>query len=283
MRILSLNDGAAALRVALERARIKVDKYYSCERDFNLIKCSLMNFADIIKMGDITHFEPEKDGVVDLVVGFDITRKEGRRDKTPLADSKDSDFWQMLRILKATNPKYYLFIAVSPKIDDVKTITDHLGTFAVEINSSRLSCVAQRVLYWTNISGGDTDLFNVPLLPTPEDIEIELQSVLEFGYAATKKAKPITMNDAEAIGESQFDLIKRLKSWKTAPNVIFEDKGFRVYDGVRVLTKTEIERICGYPDGYTSMLTAVQAIGAFMGTYNIPTLTYICERLKKEI
>lgn len=40
-------------RIALDRAGIKVDKYFASEIDKNAIKCSTNNWNDIIHIGDI--------------------------------------------------------------------------------------------------------------------------------------------------------------------------------------------------------------------------------------
>lgn len=53
MNVLSLFDGISCLRVAFERAGIKVNKYYSSEIKPIAIKCSKNNFSDIIQLGDI--------------------------------------------------------------------------------------------------------------------------------------------------------------------------------------------------------------------------------------
>lgn len=48
MNILSLFDGISCGRVALERAGIKVDKYYASEIDRYAIQIALKNYPDTI-------------------------------------------------------------------------------------------------------------------------------------------------------------------------------------------------------------------------------------------
>ena len=54
MVILSLFDGISCGRVALDRAKIKVDKYFASEIDENAIKIAKANYKDTIEIGDIT-------------------------------------------------------------------------------------------------------------------------------------------------------------------------------------------------------------------------------------
>lgn len=53
MNVLSLFDGISCGRVALERAGIKVDKYFASEIKNIAIKCSSDNYPDIVHIGDV--------------------------------------------------------------------------------------------------------------------------------------------------------------------------------------------------------------------------------------
>ena len=48
INVLSLFDGISCGRLALDRAGIKVNKYYASEIDKNAIKISSNNYKDII-------------------------------------------------------------------------------------------------------------------------------------------------------------------------------------------------------------------------------------------
>lgn len=52
--VLSLFDGISCGMIALERACIKVDKYYASEIEFNAIAVSKRNYPNIIQLGDVT-------------------------------------------------------------------------------------------------------------------------------------------------------------------------------------------------------------------------------------
>lgn len=57
MNVLSLFDGISCGMIALERANIKVDKYYFSEIEKSAIQISNNNYPSIIKLGDITKID----------------------------------------------------------------------------------------------------------------------------------------------------------------------------------------------------------------------------------
>ncbi len=59
MNVLSLFDGISCGRVALERAGIKVDKYYASEIKPIAIKVTQANYPDTIQIGDVTKVKAE--------------------------------------------------------------------------------------------------------------------------------------------------------------------------------------------------------------------------------
>jgi len=54
MNILSLFDGISCGRLALERAGIKVDKYFASEIDRYAIQVAKKNYPDTIHIGSVT-------------------------------------------------------------------------------------------------------------------------------------------------------------------------------------------------------------------------------------
>lgn len=56
MNVLSLCDGIACGRIALERMGYRVDKYYASEINESSIKVALDNYPDIIELGDIKNW-----------------------------------------------------------------------------------------------------------------------------------------------------------------------------------------------------------------------------------
>ena len=193
MNVLSLFDGIGCGRIALERAEIKVDKYYASEIDKNAIKVAKYNYPDIIEIGDIRNINCKDLPNIDLIIGgspctnFSSSGKRNgmiTKDKLIL-DSLDKYlklkeencefdgysylFWEYVRILKEVKPKYFLLenVKMSKKWESI--ITETLGVDPIEINSSLVSAQNRVRLYWTNI----------PNITQPKDKGIKLIDILE--------------------------------------------------------------------------------------------------------
>ena len=71
VNVLSLFDGISCGRIALERAGLKVGKYYSSEIDKLAIKISSDNYSDIERLGDVSNWrEWDIDwSKIDLLIG----------------------------------------------------------------------------------------------------------------------------------------------------------------------------------------------------------------------
>ncbi len=54
MNVLSLFDGISCGHIALDRAGIKVDKYFASEIKDIAIKVTQSNYPDTIQIGDVT-------------------------------------------------------------------------------------------------------------------------------------------------------------------------------------------------------------------------------------
>ena len=177
MNILSLFDGISCGRVALERAGIKIDKYYSSEIDKNAIKISQKNYPDNIQVGDATkliikdknNIISEKSflirlkdrsvvghcfnkGEIDLLIGgspcqgFSFAGKQ-----LNFKDERSLLFFEFVRMLKELKPKYFLLENVKMKQEYQDIISEQLGVKPIIINSNLVSAQNRIRLYWTNI------------------------------------------------------------------------------------------------------------------------------------
>lgn len=184
--VLSLFDGISCGRVALERAGIKVSKYFASEIDKHAIKVSKDNWKDIIHIGDVTKVS-FKDGVlkaesgeyfvgkVDLLLagspcqGFSMAGKQLAFD-----DPRSMLYFEFERILseiKTENPDVkFLLENVKMKKEHKDVITERTGVEPVVINSNLVSAQNRYRLYWTNISN---------CIEQPEDKGILLKDILD--------------------------------------------------------------------------------------------------------
>lgn len=111
MNVLSLCDGIACGRIALERAGIKVNKYYASEINEPSIKVALDNYPDIIELGYIRNWKEWniewKD--IDLLIGGTPCQDFSRlgKEKLNFDGERSGLFFQYVNILnhiKQFNP-----------------------------------------------------------------------------------------------------------------------------------------------------------------------------------
>lgn len=172
MNVLSLFDGMACGRIALERAGIHVDKYFASEIDKYAMQIAKKNYPDIIHVGDVQDvMYPETfDGhKIDLIMGGSPCQGfsfAGQR--LNFDDPRSKLFFEYARLVKECKPKYFLLENVRMKQESQDVITEMLGVEPVAINSNLVSAQNRYRLYWTNI----------PFNGQPDDEGIMLKDIL---------------------------------------------------------------------------------------------------------
>jgi DNA-cytosine methyltransferase len=158
MNVLSLFDGISCGRVALDRAGIKVDKYYASEIDKYAIQIAQKNYPDTIQLGDINNWQNwDIDfAQIDLLcAGFpcqawSVAGKQGGD-----TDPRGQLVHTLIAIwnhIKAQNPNLkFLFENVKMKKEFMEYINKLFGVEPIHINSALVSAQNRRRLYWTNI------------------------------------------------------------------------------------------------------------------------------------
>lgn len=212
MNILSLCDGMSCALLALDRAGIEVEHYFSAEikpmalklqkhhyidgkTEYKNLCTTFTQIGDVNKIsyknGTLTWENGEESIPIDLVCfgspcqSFSRAMREERR--IGLEDKVRSGlFLECARILKEVNPKYFLMENVVMKKEDENVITTMLGVNPVRINSSLVTAQLRDRLYWTNIPG----------VKIPADKGIKLQDVIKDGYAPVEKARCLTACDS---------------------------------------------------------------------------------------
>ena len=219
MNVLSLFDGISCGRLALEKAKIKVDNYYCSEIDKNAIIISKKNFPENIQVGSVLDLDISKLPKIDLLIGgspcqsFSMIGK--RNGMTTTCDIEITNleqylklknenfkfegqsylFWEYVRIFKELKPKYFFLENVN-MVDKWKTvITKEFNVEPLDINSSIFSAQSRRRLYWTNIGHHENPLFgnleSQIFIPKDKGILIkdilEEESTIESKYYLTEK------------------------------------------------------------------------------------------------
>lgn len=154
INVLSLFDGISCGQVALERAGIKVKNYYASEIDKYAMQVTQKNFPNTIQLGDVRDINAETLPKIDLLIGGspcqDLSRcKNGG---LGLKGDKSNLFFEYIRLLKETQPKYFLLENVaSMKEEDKDEISKIIGCEPVMLDSSDFSAQFRKRYYWTNI------------------------------------------------------------------------------------------------------------------------------------
>lgn len=169
--VLSLFDGISCGQVALERAGIKVDTYYAAEIDKYAIQITQKNYPKTIQIGDVNGIDfTTYRGKINLLMGgspcqgFSFAGKQ-----LNFNDSRSKLFFEFVRLLEKTQPKYFLLENVKMKKEYQDIITKHLGVNPVIINSSWFSAQDRKRLYWTNM----------PIMPIINKNEDTVEDILE--------------------------------------------------------------------------------------------------------
>lgn len=179
MNILSLFDGMACGRIALERSGVKVDKYFASEIDKYAIKVSKANYHDIIQLGDVTKVDWFGLPRIDLLIGgspcqgFSFAGKQ-----LNFNDPRSALFFEYVRILNELKPKYFMLENVRMKKEYQDIISEHLGVQPVMINSALVSAQNRVRLYWVGRLNDDGHYEQVEI-PQPQDKRIILKQIIE--------------------------------------------------------------------------------------------------------
>lgn len=163
INVLSLFDCISCGQIALERAGIKVDNYYASEIDKHSIQVTKHNYPNTKHIGDVKQVKGGDLPKIDLLIGgspcqgFSFAGKQLNFD-----DPRSNLFFEFVRLLKETKPKYFLLENVKMKKEYQEVITGLLGVQPIEINSSLLTAQNRKRIYWTNI----------PNIEQPKDLGI---------------------------------------------------------------------------------------------------------------
>lgn len=152
MNVLSLFDGMSCGQLALSRLGINVDNYFASEIEKDSIKVTMQNFPNTIQIGDVCNVDASTLPEIDLVLaGSPCQSFSGAVSDNKGFDGKSKLFFEFLRLLQETQPKYWLLENVEMKKEWEDVITRHLGVKPVHINSNHFSAQSRPRIYWTNI------------------------------------------------------------------------------------------------------------------------------------
>lgn len=291
MNVLSLFDGMSCGQIALNRAGIKYDNYYASEIEEAPIKVTQHNYPNTIQLGDVTKINTKELPKIDLLIGGSPCQSFSNAGTQEGFNGKSGLFWEYVRILKETNPKYFLLENVVMKKEWENIISESLGVKPVLINSSLVSAQNRKRLYWTNI----------PNISQPKDKNILLKDILEKG-AETYKEKSYaltlhtgTIRDFFIKSQSNIVFIKDNNGKLTVvdgfiyfslpkskePSKVHKIKCNLTNSSYsfRTLTTSENESLQTIPIGYTSIVNKTQAQNMIGNGWTVDVISHIFKNL----
>ncbi len=248
MNVLSLFDGISCGQIALQRSGIKVDNYFASEIDEDAIFITQKNFPNTIQIGDVTKVKSESLPKIDLLIGGSPCQTVSSIGNQSGFDGSSGLFYEYFRLLKETNPKFFLLENVRMKQIWRDEISKILGVEPILINSKLVSAQSRQRLYWTNIP-----------LKQIVDKNIKLQDILEFGVAHREKSKTVRVGGRGS---------KDRHEWNIA------DKSGRTY------TRLEMERLQTLPENYTQGVSESKAFKAIGNGWTVDVIVEFFKNLK---
>jgi len=286
MNVLILFDVMSCGQIALNKLGIEYDSYYASEIDKYAIQVAQMNYPNTIHIGDVTKIKGDYfgDKKIDLLIGgspcqgFSISGH-----KLNFEDERSKLFFEFVRLLKETKPKYFMLENVGSMSNDVRnSISELLGVEPLHINSKLLSAQHRNRYYWTNIS--QTEIIGN---------DVKFADILEEGvdkkyYYSETVLNRLNLENLKRAGKAGYKC-KGVEVEKCAPIVARHYKGMqsqhypviKEVDGFRKLTPIECERLQTVPDNYTSGVSDTQRFKMIGNGWTVDVISHILKNIKQ--
>lgn len=261
INVLSLFDGMSCGRLALQRAGVNVDTYYSSEIDRQSIKVADHNWPmdKGHRLGDVTKWRDwDIDWInIDLILAGSPCQSISNLGDGSGLKGKSGLFYTFLEIFEKVRSENsevkYLLENVRGKKESIAEITECMGVRPLEINSNTVSAQNRKRLYWTNIKYDN---------PPIEPCRVKLTDILEAGIPedsvlSSGRLKWIKSEKGLACVEKRYACIDPERAQcLTARSDASWNSNYVTRDGVITkLTPIEYERLQTVPDNYTNCVS----------------------------
>jgi len=269
MNVLSLFDGMSCGQIALDKLGIKVDNYFASEIDKYAIQVTQNNYPNTRQIGDIVNLKGSDLPKIDILYGGSPCQSFSRAGDNSGFDGKSKLFWEFVRVLKETNPKYFLLENVIMKKEWGMVITEALGVEPIEIVSSKFVPQNRRRLYWTNIPNVNQpnqvdynvdDFFNGDGFPSACDVKRVFKEKKLFNTITATYYKGIRGSGRPAVS--------------TKEGFYDDDR-----DAHRMLTPNECEALQTVPKDYTKCVSKTQRYKMLGNGWTVDVIAHIFKGL----
>ena len=271
-------------QIALNKLGIKYDNYFASEIDKYAMQVAKHNYPNTKQIGSVLDLKGEYLPKIDLLFGgspcqgFSFAGKQ-----LNFNDPRSKLFFEFVRLLEETEPKYFLLENVKMKKEHQQVITEHLGVEPILINSSLLTAHNRPRLYWTNI----------PNIEQPNDMGITFKKIRDlqiedYEYISEEK----TINREYKKNYLQYDINGKGHGSQDQRAYYLDNKHGCLYtcasskakiletDGrVRKITRKEAERLQGVPDGYTNSVSKAQALKMLGNGWTVDVIAHIFKNI----
>ena len=279
MNVLSLFDGMSCGQIALNKLEIKYDNYFASEIDKYAIQVTQKNYPNTKQIGSVLDVKGEDLPKIDLLFGGSPCQSFSRAGDGSGFDGKSKLFWEFVRVLKETKPKYFLLENVKMKKEWEQVITDTLGVEPINIDSRLVSAQKRNRYYWTNI----------PNVEQPKDIGITLKDILidrgddlltvevpteaRIEYIKRRAKKGWVKNIFNTIDTQKAECLTAV-CYKTMKEYVYSDEF-----GLRFLSCVELERLQTVPDNYTDCVSKSQRRKMLGNGWTVDVIAHIFKNI----
>ena len=283
-------DGISCGLIALKRAGIPVNRYVAYEINNAAIKVSKYNHPEIEQCGDVVTADFKQYKGFDLLIGgspcqsLSIVQSQTRQN----LKGKSKLFFEFVRALEESKPKYLLFENVASMNNESKMIISQLlGCEPVLIDSKTVSAQQRPRYYWTNIPF-DMNYFNKDSPLVLKDILEPFDSMPEK-YFYKKNILNIDMSKqvCATLDVNNYEMHKRVFNPAFKIHTLTCVSGGGQHKKVlqngrcRRLTPLEYERLQTLPDNYTYCIPDAARYTVIGNGWTVDVITHILEGLKE--
>jgi site-specific DNA-cytosine methylase len=284
--VLSLFDGMSCGQIALQKLGIDYKEYYASEIDKDAMFIAKKNFPNIKHIGDVTKVKGNNLPKIDLLIGgspcqnLSLAVINNIKHNKGLDGEKSGLFYEYLRLLTETKPKYFLLENVGGmRTKDKDLITEALGVEPLQINSNLFSAQDRDRYYWTNIPVDlnikDKRIVLKDICLNTDEVDAKFWYDKEFTYNGDDKKVQATLH------LNGHDILKRVNNLNDKSATLTCCRGGNLQKKVfqngkcRKLTPLEYERLQTVPDNYTLGVSDSQRYNMLGNGWTVDVIAHI--------